>query len=95
MTQQLADSLKVETCKHQRICISAFGGETVPSELPSASIAILTNDGGEVPISILVIPKIASPLQNGIPLPGDQYPYLNGLKLAHPVEAITSFRSPY
>ena len=68
-----------------------FGGEAVPSELQSASIAILTNDGGEVPISVLVVPKIAAPLQNAMPLPGDQYPYLHGLKLTHPVGSDNKF----
>ena len=57
-------------CKSQKICISAFGGDVVPRDLQLASIAILTDDGGEVPISVLVIPKIAAPLQNAI-LPGE------------------------
>ena len=92
MTQQLTDSLMVETCKRQRICISAFGGEAVPSELQSASIAILTNNGGEVPISVLFVSKIVSPLQNAIRLPCDQYPYLHGLLTL--LEVITSLRSP-
>ena len=91
MTQQLADTLKVETCTRQRICISAFGGEAVPRELQSVSIAILTNNGGEVPISVLVVSKIAAPLQNAIPLPGDQYPYLHGLQLVHPVGSDNKF----
>ena len=71
MTQKLADSLMVNSCKCQRICISTFG-EAVPRDLQSASITALTNDGGEVPISVLVFPKIASPIQNAIPLPDDQ-----------------------
>ena len=64
MTQKLADSLMVNSFKCQRICISTFG-EAVPRDL-------LTNDGGEVPIPVLVFPKIAAPLQNAIPLPDDQ-----------------------
>ena len=69
--------------------MSAFGGKAVPKELQLTSIAIQTKDGGEVPISVLVVPKIAAPLQNLVPTPGDKYPYLRGLPLAHPVgEAI-------
>jgi len=62
MTQQLADTLKVESCKHHRIHISAFGGEAIPRELQSTSIAMQTNDGGGVPNSVLVGLKIAAPL---------------------------------
>ena len=57
-------------------------------------IAISLNhsaDGGEVLISVLVVPKIAAPLQNAIPLPGDQYPYLHGLQLVHPVGSANKF----
>ena len=49
------------------------------------SAAIQTKDGGEVPISVLVVPKIAAPLQNLVLTPGDKYPYHCGLSLAHTV----------
>ena len=91
ITQQLADSLKVDSCKHQRICISAFWGEAIPRELQSTSIAIQTNDGGEVPVSVLVVPKVAAPFQNAVPLSGNQYPHLYGLQLAHPVGSDNKF----
>jgi len=42
MTQQLADTLKVKLYTHHRIHISAFGGEAIPRELQSTSIAMLT-----------------------------------------------------
>ena len=85
MTQQLAHDLNIQPYKRQRICVSAFGGEAVPKELQLTSVAIQTKDGGEVPVSALVVPKIAAPLQNLVPTPGDKYPYLQGLPLAHPV----------
>ena len=91
ITQQLAESLKVDSCKRQRISISALGVEAIPRELQSTSIAIQTNDGGEVPVSVLVVPKIATPLQNAVPLPENQYPYLHGLQLAHPVGSDNKF----
>jgi len=91
MTQQLADTLKVESSKHHKIQISALGGEALPRELQSTSIAILTNDSGEIPISVLIVPKIAATLQNVISLPGNQYPYPRGLQLAHPVGSDNKF----
>ena len=36
-------------------------------------------------MSVLVIPKIAAPLQNLITYPEDHFPYLRDLPLAHPV----------
>ena len=59
--------------------------------LDLASVSIRANDGSDIPISVLVVPKIAAPLQNLIPDQGDSYPHLHGLPLAHPVQAILSF----
>ena len=85
MTQQLARDLNIQPYKCERICVSAFGGEAVPKELQLTSVAIQTKDGGEVPVSALVVPKIAASLQNLVPTPGDKYPHLHGLPLTHPV----------
>ena len=76
MTQLLARDLNIQPYKCERICVSAFGGEAVPKELQLTSVAIQTKDGGEVPISALVVPKIAATLQNLVPTPGDKYPHL-------------------
>ena len=91
MTQQLARDLNIQPYKRQKICVSAFGGETVPKELQLASLAIQTRYGGEVPISVLVVPKIAAPFQNLVPVPGDKYLYLRNLPLAHPVGNTNKF----
>ena len=89
ITEQLAKSLHIVPSRSQIIHVSAFGGGTTPKS-HLASVSVRTNDG-EVPMSVLVIPKIAAPLQNLIPSPGDCYPYLRGLPLAHPVQAIDKF----
>ena len=91
MTQRLARDLNIQPYKRQKICVSAFGGETVPKELQLSSLTIQTRDGGEVPISVLVVPKIAAPFQNLVPVPGDKYPYLRNLPLAHPVGNTNKF----
>ena len=91
MTKQLAQALNIRSCQRQRIYISAFGGEAVPKELQMTSISLQTNDGTEVPISVLIVPKIAAPLQNLVPIPGNHYPHLHGLPLAHPVRNSDNF----
>ena len=40
---------------------------------------------------VLVVPKIAAPLQNLIPDPGERYPYLRGLPLANLVQGTDKF----
>jgi len=60
MTQQLAQDLNIRSCQHHRIVISAFGGEAVPKELQVTSISLQTNNGIEVPLSVLIVPKIAA-----------------------------------
>jgi len=53
LTQQLAQDLNIRSCQCQRIVISAFGGEAVPKELQVTSISLQTNNGTEVPLSVL------------------------------------------
>jgi len=36
---------------------------------------------------VLIIPKIAAPLQNLVPIPDNHFPHLQGLPLAHPVRS--------
>ena len=91
MTQQLACELNIQPDKSQQICVSAFGGEAVPKELQLTSVAIQTKDGGEVPISLLVVPKITAPLQNLVATSGDKYPYLCDLPLAQPLGKDNNF----
>ena len=91
MTQQLAQDLNIRSCQRQRIVISAFGGEAVPKELQVTSISLQTNNGTEVPLSVLIVPKIAAPLQNLVPIPDNHFPHLQGLPLAHPVRSGDNF----
>ena len=44
-----------------------------------------------VPIQALVVPEIATPLQNSIRTVIENYPHLQDLKLAHPVTDNESF----
>ena len=71
--------------------ISAFGGGTNLQKLDIAAVSIRAKDGSDIPISVLIVPKIAAPLQNLIPDPGERYPYLRGLPLANPLQGIDKF----
>ena len=59
--------------------------ETSNQTLPVTTIYLRTTDGGEIPISVLVVPRISQPLSN---LPFSyvkELPYLKGLDLTHAV----------
>ena len=55
------------------------------------SISLQTNNGIEVPLSVLIVTKIAAPLQNVVLIPGNLFPHLQGLPLAHPVRSGDNF----
>ena len=91
ITKQLAKSLSIVPSKSQVVNISAFGGDTSSQKLNLATVSIRAKDVSDIPISALVIPKIAAPLQNLIPDPGECYPYLRGLPLPNPVQGTDKF----
>ena len=86
ITQTLANSLHLNTQRTERIAIAAFGtSEASNQTLPIATIQLQTTEGTEIPISVLVTPRIAQPLRN---LPFSyvkQLSYLKGLQLNHAV----------
>jgi len=54
-------------------------------------INLLTNDGQTVPLSVLVVPRIATPLQNIASISVACLPHLQNLQLAHPLNADQEF----
>ena len=57
----------------------------------TARNSIETRTGTKLPLSVLIIPTIAAPLQNAIRSQITQLPYLQGLTLAHPVTTEDQF----
>ena len=55
------------------------------------TVEIQTLSGELIPISVLVVPTIAAPIQNVVPLSVSTMPHLQGLKLAHPVTSNKNF----
>ena len=77
---------KTHNSEEECVAISAFGAsESNNQTLPVATIILKTIDGDKIPISVLVIPRIAQPLHN---LPFSyvkELPYLRGIRLTHAV----------
>lgn len=91
ITQTLADQLKSTPDHTTDLCISSFGGETTSRNQVGIIRIVLETNVGDVNISTLVVPKIAAPLQNFINSDLHKLPYLQELKLAHPVGTTEKF----
>jgi len=73
------------TIATQGIALASFGTtNTFYQELGVATVEIETIAGNFIPISVLIIPSIAAPIQSSISASIRNMPYLRGHKLAHP-----------
>ena len=54
-------------------------------KLGVATVDVEADTGEQIPISALIVPTIATPIQNSIPISISTMLHLRGLKLAHPV----------
>ena len=92
ITQTLADALQLIPSRQENVCLSSFGAETKSSQsLGVASIRLVTNTGKMIPLSVLIVPKIAAPLQTIMSSQLRELPHLRCLALAQPITGDTQF----
>lgn len=86
ITKDTANKLNLRPTKTEQVAIAPFGAEHTSLQ-PTAvgHINVETESGSKIPISVLIVPFIAVPLQNALHATIDSYPHLHGLKLAHPI----------
>jgi len=66
--------------------LAPFGADCIaPQSLGLASIVVVTKTGELIPISVLIVPMIAAPLQTVSHAELNRLPYLHNLTLAHPI----------
>ena len=88
----LHKKLGLQTSTKETINLATFGAiSTTRRNLDVVTIYIETVSYGNIPIQALVVREIATPLQNSIRTAIENYPYLQDLKLAHPVTDNESF----
>jgi len=93
ITQELADTLELQPIRQEVIAVSTFGAQvSMPKKFAVSTIHIHTVNGGQIPVSVLVVPKLAAPVRNSIHAHLNDLPYLSGLTLAHPVTSDENFR---
>ena len=82
---QLADKLQLVPDTTTRVALSSFGAD-MPSlqTLGVTTIKIQPLTGDHIPVSVLIVPNIATPIQNSCRVELDKMPHLKGLKLANP-----------
>ena len=92
ITQELANMLQLSPIRHELITVSSFGAQVAtPTRFAVASISVHTLNGGQIPISVLIVPKLTAPVRNSIRTHLEQFPYLQGLTLAHPITSDENF----
>ena len=86
ISQDLANQLQVRSNGTATISLAAFGDSSHNiRHMEKATIHLETQNGGKLPMDVLIVPKIAAPLQNVANVEAAKLPYLHGLKLAHHV----------
>ena len=92
ITQDLASSLALQPYQREDINISSFGANChLNRQIDVAMINLLTSDGQAIRLSVLVIPRIATPLQNTASISVTHLPHLQNLQLAHPLASEQEF----
>ena len=92
ITQDLASSLALQPYQREDINISSFGANChLNRQIDVAMINLLTSDGQAIRLSVLVVPRIATPLQNTASISVTHLPHLQNLQLAHPLASEQEF----
>lgn len=86
ITSDLARQLELVHEREEIISLSAFDGtSTSVKRVEVATIHLQPDQGGTIPIETIIVPTIATPLQNQATVHLQDLPHLQGLKLAHPI----------
>ena len=86
ITEELAAKLNIKKEGSETLSISTFGSTTKKvRNLDKTTINLKSTEGELIPIKVLIVPTIASPLQTHNIGITQKFSYLRGLQLAHPV----------
>ena len=92
-TQILIDKLRLQPHQTELIQLSTFGSPNPQvKKLNVASLQVITKSGTPISITVLIVPAIATPLENTVETSClTDLPHLKGLQLAHPVTRSDNF----
>ena len=67
VTQQLANRLHLQPTHHETISVSSFGAQvSSPRSLEVVTLFVHTLSDSRIPISALVVPKLAAPIRSSV-----------------------------
>ena len=65
ITQELTDTLQLQPTRHEVIAVSSFSTQvSTPKKFAVTTVCIHTLNAGQIPISGLILPKLAAPVCN-------------------------------
>ena len=88
VTETLAAQLGANPHHTECLSISSFGGSTTIKNTVKLINLTLETHTGDVQLSALAVPKIATPIHNFVTSDLHNLSHLRGLKLAHPISSI-------
>ena len=92
ITKDLATRLQLQPTEREFISVSGFGAQTSAARsLESTVINLKTNTNDEIPLRVLIVERIATPLQLRSHHHINNIPHLKNLQLAHPVTNYENF----
>ena len=81
----MATKLNLKPSGKDNISLASFGSKSTTNKtLHTGVIDVHTLSGDKFPVSFLIVPKIAPPIQNYVRTPLNHLPHAIGIKLAHP-----------
>ena len=88
LTKGLADCLQVQPHDTVKLSLSTLGnGTSRTDKLDVATVNLHTISGHVIPLTVLIVPTIAAPICTVDQRTITNLPYLNGLRLAHPLSS--------
>ena len=86
ISEKLASTLQLPPYRQESVSLASFGADTsAPQQLDVTNVTIVSHTGEMIPLSVLVVPRIAAPLHSIATSKVQELPYLRGLTLAHPI----------
>ena len=93
ISAEMAAELNIIPGTTEGLALASFGTDSATyQQLGVATVKVEINSGELIPISVLIVPSIAAPIQNSVCASATSMPHLRGLKLAHPVTPDKDFK---
>ena len=92
ITEALANELQLPRQSTEAVSLSAFGGSSEKYQhIDTSTMYVVTKQQQKIPIPVLIVPTIATPIDISHRSEITKLSYLKGLKLAHPISYAREF----